>query len=220
MTAVGVKICGLTRRPDAELVAASGAHYGGVILAPGGRRSITPGAAAALFDRLPLRRVGVFVDAPPSELVAAAETAALDVLQLHGEESPEAAAALRRDGRWAVWKAIRPRSASEYLRELGRYADSVDGILLDGWSPDAPGGTGSRFPWEEVAAHLGDFPRSLHLIVAGGLTPESVAAAVELLHPAVVDVSSGVEEAPGRKSSAAVSAFLAAVRGAAVDPFP
>lgn len=220
MTAVQVKICGLMRRPDAELAAASGAHYGGVILAPGGRRSISPAAAASLFDGLPLRRVGVFVDADADALRRAGEQASLHVLQLHGAENPEQAAALRQDGRWEVWKALRPRTAAEFLAEVGRFAGAVDGILLDGWSAAAPGGTGARFPWEVIAEHRAEFPGQLRLIVAGGLSPANVAAAVQLLRPEVVDVSSGVEHSPGEKSPEAVSAFVAAVRDAATDPFP
>lgn len=214
-----VKFCGLVRRPDAELVAASGARYGGVILAPGGRRSVTPGHAATLFADLPLRRVGVFVDANLAELHAAAATAGLHVLQLHGGESPGFAAELRAEGRWEIWKALRPRSAEEFLHSLDRYAGVVDGLLLDGWSASAPGGTGARFPWEMVAGHRDRVPEGVRLIVAGGLAPDNVAAAISLLRPAVVDVSSGVESAPGVKDAAAISAFAAAARAAASDSF-
>lgn len=219
MKTVQVKICGLTRRPDAELATASGAQFAGVILAPGGKRSITAEAAGRLFEGLPLRRVGVFVDAAPAELQRAAAVASLDVVQLHGAESPATAARIRAEGLRRVWKAIRPRSAEEFLSALELYADSVDGLLLDGWSAEAHGGTGTRFPWEAVAVHRDALPESLELIVAGGLSPVNVAAAIELLRPDVVDVSSGVERAPGVKDPAAVPAFVAAVRNAAVDPF-
>lgn len=218
MTRVRVKICGLTRRPDAELAAGSGAHYGGVILAPGGRRSITPEVAASLFEQLPLRRVGVFVDAGDDELERAAKVAALDIVQLHGAESPAYAERLRARRRWEVWKAIRPRDAAEFVTELQRYAGAVDGILLDGWSTDAAGGTGARFPWQAIAPHRNDLPEGVRLIVAGGLSQANVAAAIELLRPGVVDVSSGVEDSPGVKNASAVSAFITAARSAAVDP--
>lgn len=220
MTTPQVKICGLMRRPDAELALASGAHYGGVILAPGGRRAVTPEAAAALFDGLTLRRVGVFVGAEASALRRAAGVAKLHVLQLHGSESPAFAEELRAEGRWEVWKAIRPRSAAEFIAEAERYAGSVDGILLDGWSAEAPGGTGSSFPWKAVAEHRDRLPAELRLIVAGGLTAANVETAIALLRPSVVDVSSGVETAPGRKDSKAVPAFVCAVREAAMDSFP
>lgn len=221
MTTVRVKICGLTRRPDAELAAASGARYGGVILAPGGRRSISPSDARGLFEGLPLRRVGVFVDEGADSLRRAAETAELDVLQLHGKEPPSVIEALRAaNGDWQIWKALRPRTADEFLAELPRYRELVDGILLDGWSAAAAGGTGARFPWELIAAHRDHIREPLRLIVAGGLSSLNVGTAIDLLRPSVVDVSSGVEDAPGVKNRDAVQAFMAAARSAAPEPFP
>lgn len=218
MSEVRVKICGLTRREDAELAAASGAHFGGVILAPGGRRSITADRAAMLFECTPLVRVGVFVDEPLDALRATAERVSLAVIQLHGDEAPETTAQLRADGRWQVWKAIRPRSAQEFLDGLARYEGAVDGFLLDGWSPDAPGGTGSRFPWEEVADHRDAIDDAVTFSVAGGLKPLNVAHAIHLLRPDIVDVSSGVEDAPGIKSPKVVAEFMSAVREARRDP--
>ena len=219
MKPVDVKICGLTRRPDAELAAASGARFGGVILAPGGHRSITPVAAAAIFEGLPLLRVGVFVDADPDDLLRAAELVRLDVVQLHGSEPPGLAAELREAGSREVWKALRPRDPAELLEGLERYAGVVDGVLLDGWSADAPGGTGARFPWSKIAGHRDRIDPAIRFIAAGGLRPENVASAIEILRPDVVDVSSGVEESPGIKSSTAVPAFLAAVQHAGGDPY-
>src|SRR5690606_28168588 len=137
------KICGLTRRGDAEVAAAAGAHFGGVILAPGGRRSVAPEHARSLFSELPLRRVGVFVDAPLDDLRRTADLVALDVVQLHGGESPSDASTLRAEQRWEVWKALRPRSATEFTDLLDAFIGTVDGILLDGWSAVAPGGTGA-----------------------------------------------------------------------------
>lgn len=218
MIEVQVKICGLTRREDAELAAASGANFGGVILAPGGRRSISPEQAVTVFEGTSLTRVGVFVDEPHDSLREAAERAGLEVIQLHGDESPEVAAQLRSEGRWQIWKALRPRDAEELLEGLNRYQDSVDGLLLDGWSPDAPGGTGSQFPWKEVANHRDALDGTLTFTVAGGLKPQNVARAIQLLRPDIVDVSSGVEEAPGIKNPTIVSEFMAAVRTARRDP--
>jgi phosphoribosylanthranilate isomerase len=117
-----VKICGLTRREDAEAAAAAGADYAGVILAPGYRRSVLPAAAAGILGSLPLRRVGVFVDAGLEEIRAAAERAGLGVVQLHGSEPPALARSLRAEGRWRVWKALRPRSAAEFAAEVERSA--------------------------------------------------------------------------------------------------
>jgi phosphoribosylanthranilate isomerase len=208
-----VKICGLTRREDAEAAAAAGADYAGVILAPGYRRSVLPAAAAEILGSLPLRRVGVFVDAGLEEIRAAAERAGLDVVQLHGFEPPALARALREEGRWRVWKALRPRSVAEFVAEVERYAGVVDALLVDGWSERAAGGTGTAFEWEEIARQREALGETA-LVVAGGLSAENVARAVRLLRPAAVDVSSGVERSPGAKDAAAVAQFVAAARGA------
>lgn len=211
-----VKICGLTRRSDVEAAAASGARYGGVILAPGGRRSVAVAGAGALFAGLPLAPVGVFVDAEAETVAEAATVAGLRVVQLHGSEPAATARALRADGRWAVWKAVHVRDADSLARAADEYASDVDALLLDGWSPSAPGGTGTRFDWDALAARRAELPETLALVVAGGLDPENVARAIELLRPQVVDVSSGVETAPGVKDPAAIRAFIAAARGAAL----
>lgn len=207
-----VKVCGLTRAQDAAVAVEAGARYLGVILAPGGKRTVTPEAAAVIFDTLDARRVGVFVNATVEELRRAAGTARLDVLQLHGDEPPELAAALRGEG-FTVWKAVRPRDGDEFAAAAVRYDGAVDALLLDGYSARARGGTGVSFPWREVAARLDALPPDVALVAAGGLHPENVAEAAAILRPAVVDVSSGVETSPGVKDAAAVRAFVAAVRG-------
>lgn len=210
--APALKVCGLTRHADARRACLAGAAYLGVVLAPGGRRSLTPAAAAAVLDGLAARRVGVFVDATLPELRDAAALARLDVLQLHGDEPPELLRALRAAGGWTLWKALRPRSADEFLQAVERYAGVADALLLDGWSAQARGGVGARFPWAEVAAVRHRLPPGNGLVVAGGLTAENVAEAIGLLAPDAVDVSSGVERAPGVKDAAAIRAFAAAVR--------
>lgn len=207
-----VKICGLTRHEDAAVAVDAGARYLGAILAPGGKRTVTPEAAAVIFGDLPARRVGVFVDATADELRRVAEDARLDVLQLHGDEPPELATALRGEG-FVVWKAVRPRGGDDFVAAAVHYEGAVDALLLDGWSAEARGGTGASFPWREVAAHLHALPAGMALVAAGGLRPENVAEAASVLRPAVVDVSSGVERAPGIKDEAAVRAFAAAVWG-------
>lgn len=207
-----VKVCGLTRHGDAAVAVEAGARYLGAILAPGGRRTVTPRAAAVIFGNLPAKRVGVFVNATADELRRAAQAARLDVLQLHGDEPPELASTLRGEG-FTVWKAVRPRDGDEFAAAAVHYAGAVDALLLDGWSADARGGTGTAFSWREIAARLGDLPPDVALVAAGGLRPENVAEAAEILRPSVVDVSSGVESAPGVKDDAAVRAFVAAVMG-------
>ncbi|HEX6748478.1 MAG TPA: phosphoribosylanthranilate isomerase [Longimicrobium sp.] len=209
-----VKVCGLMRHEDAVVAAEAGARYLGAILAPGYRRTVTPEAAAVIFEGLPAQRAGVFVNAAADELRRAAEAARLDVLQLHGDESPDLAAALRGEG-FTVWKAIRPRSGDEFAEAAVLYAGSVDALLIDGFSADARGGTGTAFPWREVAERIAALGLDVAIVAAGGLRPENVAEAASILRPDVVDVSSGVESAVGIKDAEAVRAFAAAVRGLA-----
>lgn len=208
-----VKICGVCRPEDARAAAAAGADYVGVILSPGFSRSQDVDQAARIFAAAGnLRRVGVFVDAAPADVAALARTLALDTVQLHGAERAEDVDALRRATGIAVWKAIRPRSADELAALAATYA-TADALLLEGWRPGVVGGAGVRAPWEALSAAR----RALgarRLVLAGGLDPGNVARAVATLRPHVVDVSSGVEDGPGRKSAEAIAAFVAAARAA------
>lgn len=206
-----VKVCGLTRREDALAAARAGAAYLGVVLAPGGKRTVAIDVAAQLLGGLNARRVGVFVDATPETLLRNGEALSLDVLQLHGDETPEQVREAAAAGPWRVWKAVRIRTAEDFLRAVERFTGSADALLLDGWHPAARGGTGTPFPWEAIAEHRAKLPSHLSLVVAGGLRADNVARACALLHPSVVDVSSGVERAPGIKDADAIRAFKAAV---------
>jgi phosphoribosylanthranilate isomerase len=206
-----VKVCGLTRREDAETAVEAGAAYLGAILAPGYRRSVTADAAGVMFRSLLATPVGVFVDADGDALLAAAESAGIRVVQLHGGESPELADRVRSAG-YQAWKAVRVRGPDDVSAALARYAGAVDALLLDGYDPSAAGGTGTAFDWAAVAARLGALPDGLMLVAAGGLRPDNVARAARLLRPHAVDVSSGVEGSPGIKDPAAVRAFVRAVR--------
>jgi phosphoribosylanthranilate isomerase len=210
-----VKICGLTRRADAVAAVGAGASYLGVILMPGGRRSLTVAQAAQVVGGLAARKVGVFVNQDAESILAASAQVELDVIQLHGDESPAFVDALRARAGRAIWKAVRPRDAAEFLDAVSRYSASVDALVLDGWSETAYGGTGAAFPWEAVAAVRAVLPASVALVAAGGLGEANVARAVALLRPAVVDVSSGVEAAPGRKDHTKIRAFVRAARAAA-----
>lgn len=205
-----VKVCGLMRREDAAVAAEAGARWLGVILAPGYRRSVTADDARIILQGFPVRRVGVFVDADELMLRSVAEAAGVDVLQLHGDEPPELAARMRAAG-WEVWKAVRARDADDFSAAAARYAGAVDALLVDGYTPDTHGGAGVRFDWDAVAARRGELPSEVRLIAAGGLRPDNVAEAVRILRPHAVDVSSGVESAPGRKDPQAVREFVRAV---------
>jgi phosphoribosylanthranilate isomerase len=208
---VDVKICGVCRAGDARVAAAAGARWLGVILAPGYSRTQTVDGARVIFEAAAIRRAGVFVDAEPDEVASAARALALDAVQLHGEESPAYVGALRGAVGCEVWKAIRVRDPRDLSAAAGPYAGHVDAVLLDGWSPDAHGGAGVSFDWSAAAAHV---PAGVRLIVAGGLRPENVARAVSVLRPAMVDVSSGVEDVVGQKAPDRIHAFIAAARGA------
>lgn len=214
MSSPAVKICGLCRPEDAAHAAAAGADYVGVILAPGGPRTRSLEAARRIFAAADgPARVGVFVDATLDELLAAAERLRLDVLQLHGSEPPQLGALLRERGH-VVWKALRPRSRGELLDGAAEHGGGADALLLDGFSPAAAGGAGVLFDWDAVASARSQLPEELGLVVAGGLTPANVAAAVTRLAPDVVDVSSGVEARAGEKDPERVEAFIAAARDA------
>lgn len=208
-----VKICGLRRREDVEAAVESGAAYLGLVFAESPRRVPTPSRAAELVEGVPARAVGVFVDAAPAEVLRTAETVPLDVVQLHGSESPELCASFRSAG-LRVWKALRPESPGELADGVERYRDGVDGLLVEGYSEEAAGGTGSSFPhgwWETAGLGEAAAEGGPELILAGGLTPENVGTALGRTSPHVVDVSSGVEREPGVKDPRLIRSFVRAV---------
>lgn len=217
-----VKICGLARREDVEAAVEAGAAYLGLVFAESPRR-VTPSRAAGLVEGVPARVVGVFVDAPAAEIRETAEAVPLDVAQLHGSESPDLCETVRGTG-LRVWKALRPRSAADLAEGAARYRGSVDGLLVEGFSEEAAGGTGTAFPheWWREAGLDEDDGQGPALILAGGLTPENVAAALARTSPRVADVSSGVETAPGVKDPDRIRAFVHAVRegGSRSGPAP
>jgi phosphoribosylanthranilate isomerase len=211
-----VKICGVCRAEDARMVERAGADYVGVVLAPGTARSQSVQSAGEIYASAgTIRRAGVFVDAEFPWAASVARQLGLHILQLHGSEDAEHVSALRDAGDWRVWKALRPRSQAEFMDQVKRYATVVHGILLDGYSAHATGGSGTAFPWEDVARARDRFPAHVDLIVAGGLHAANVERVIELLAPGIVDVSSGVEESRGIKSESRVRAFIAAARSKA-----
>ncbi len=210
--AIRVKICGLTRLEDARHARAAGADYLGAILSEGFGRSVEPARARAFVEAGGAPLVGVLVDAPVADAAMRARAAGAAVLQLHGDEPPALLDRLRGEGSWELWKAVRPRSDDELRRAIAAYAEHADALLLDGWHAKVRGGAGVRFDWDLLVRVRAELPVGRRLIVAGGLTPETVADAVATLAPDVVDVSSGVESAPGRKDPAKVEAFIRAAR--------
>lgn len=207
---VRVKICGITNLEDALAATAAGADSLGFVFVPGTPRHITPDRALEIVRALPpfVVRTGLFVDASEGEIRDAVAQAGLDAVQLHGDEPPELGIKLRPAVR--VLKAFRVRGEST-LETLPAYLDAADAWLLDAYVPGAHGGTGARFDWNlATAAKRHGKP----IILAGGLTPENVAAAVKTVRPYAVDVSSGVESSPGRKDAAKVAAFIHAAKAA------
>lgn len=197
-----VKVCGLTRPMDALAAEAVGVDAVGVVFAEGSKRRVDLAQAAEVLAPLGpfVTRVGVFTDARPDELWAAVERLRLDAVQLHGQLEPAQLAALR--VRVRVIKAV-SWTPSLDLRGLAELP--VDALHVDG--PQA--GSGRSFAWGEAAADgLARLPR---WVLAGGLQPENVAAAAEALRPWAVDVSTGVESAPGLKDPLRMAAFMAAV---------
>lgn len=208
-----VKICGLRRRDEVRAAAEAGADYVGLVFADSPRR-VTPSEAGALAGKASeagLVPVGVFVDRPVEEVRSLASRVVFEVAQLHGDENPEACRQLRHGG-LEVWKAVRPRSREELWEAVERYRGAVDALLVEGHSPEAAGGTGTRLPLEWLEDE-GSRPLP-RLVLAGGLDPDNVAEAVREARPDVVDVSSGVEAAPGEKDPERIRAFVAAVQEA------
>lgn len=215
-----VKICGLTTVEDAVAADAAGADYLGMVLSQGFGRSLLPddGVEVGLVVEAPV--VAVLVDESPSEAERIARLVEASVIQLHGSESPEYVAELRRRGSWAIWKAVSVRRPDDVIRTIEAMGSFVDGLLLDGWHPSRPGGSGVAFSWKDAAAVRDAFPPGLDLIAAGGLTPLNVAEAVSVLRPDVVDVSSGVELHPRRKDHELVRSFIENARKGGGAPSP
>lgn len=209
---VEVKICGLTRRADATEAAAAGADYLGVVLVPSSPRHVDTARAREVVAGLDALPVVVVADAAPEAVARAAEIVEAGIVQLHGSETPDELLRLRELGGWRLWKALRVRDPAALEDAVESFLGVADGILLDGWDPDAPGGTGTAFSWEEVRPLRDRLSPDLTLVAAGGLTPENVTRAVQSLSPDVVDVSSGVESRPGVKDARKVRAFVESAR--------
>ncbi|GAB4574541.1 MAG: phosphoribosylanthranilate isomerase [Anaerolineae bacterium] len=216
---VHVKICGLTTFEDALIAAGAGADLLGFNFYPPSPRYISPAACRQITDALrdqlgsacPIL-VGVFVNAP--DVAAIMAQAGVDVAQLHGDEPPEAVTALA--GR--VFKAIRPRSVKALEELVAAYAlygandERLPSLLVDAHHPDLYGGTGQQTSLSIALTARARVPR---LMLAGGLTPDNVAAQIRAVRPWGVDVASGVEGTQkGRKDPAAIRAFMAAVKTA------
>ncbi len=205
---VKVKICGITNLKDARQALESGASFIGFNFYTRSPRYITPSAARRILQRLPkkVKSVGVFVNESEERILAVARRTGLDYLQLHGEESPDAVARLKR--MLPVIKAIRVRDSFS-TRELFPYKHAT-AFLLDGFDRRRHGGSGKTFRWD-IARRAN---RAGRVFLAGGLTPDNVGAAIRSAKPYAVDVCSGVEAKFGKKDPALVKDFMRAVREA------
>ena len=208
-----IKFCGMTRREDLSAAADLGADYVGVILA-GGPRALTVARARELLCDLPdsLKRVGVFGrEGPAGSPAEVARSLALHVVQLHGDPDVSAVGDVRRRFDGQVWAALRV-AGTRLPAHARALSESADAIVLDAYSPSALGGTGVALPWEQLADELASLSSAARLVLAGGLRPETVSEAIRVIAPDIVDVSSGVELAPGIKDHAKLRAFRDAVR--------
>ncbi|MDE2513214.1 MAG: phosphoribosylanthranilate isomerase [Alphaproteobacteria bacterium] len=208
---VASKICGLSTPDTVAAAIAGGARFVGFVFFPPSPRNLSPAQAAPLIRGVPVgvTRVGVFVDPDDDLLKRVLAAAPLDLVQLHGDETPERVAQIKQRFGKKTMKAIKVAGESD-LDAAPRYYGVADWLMFDARPPKAatrPGGNALAFDWELVRARQWPLPWML----SGGLTPANVAEAVRIARATVVDVSSGVESAPGVKDVAKIGAFLAAV---------
>ncbi|WP_208350484.1 phosphoribosylanthranilate isomerase [Pseudaestuariivita rosea] len=209
---VKIKICGLKRSEEIRAAADAGAQYVGLVFFPKSPRNITVEQAKALATTAPvgLAKVGLFVDTPDDFLDRVLTSVPLDILQLHGHETPDQVAHIRQRYGLPVMKAIGIADEAD-LPQINDYAAVADQILVDAKPPktaDLPGGNGLSFDWRLIAGRRWPVPWML----AGGLTPLNVAEAVRLTGASQVDVSSGVESAPGVKDIDLITDFISAAQ--------
>lgn len=196
-----VKICGITRIEDLRAACDAGADAVGFVFYDKSPRRVSIETAAALVRAVPpfVQTVGLFVNAEPAQVESVLAAAPLDLLQFHGDETPQACA---RYGRPWI-KAIRVTPETDLL-ECAADFEAARGLLLDAFVPGVPGGTGERFDWSLIPAGL-----PLPVVLSGGLDPDNVAEAVRRVRPWAVDVSSGVEASKGIKDAHKVARFVA-----------
>ena len=201
---VRVKVCGITRSEDAIAAVQCGADAIGFVFWPHSARYIDPESARRIAEVIPpfICTVGVYVDPDAAWVEETARAAKLNLLQFHGDESPEFCNQFSQP----YIKAIRVKPDTDLLQYAQRYG-AAKGLLLDTYAADMPGGTGHAFDWQLIPQQL-----SLPLILSGGLNPDNVARAIKQTQPWAVDVSSGVEAAKGIKDEKKIIAFMQGVK--------
>ncbi|MFJ3466272.1 phosphoribosylanthranilate isomerase [Pseudomonas sp. NPDC090201] len=206
MSAVRSKICGITRIEDALAAVEAGADAIGFVFYPKSPRAVTIEQAQRIIAQLPpfISTVGLFVNADRQELKALLEVVPLDLIQFHGDETPEQC-----EGYGRPWiKALRVQAGDDIAASCALY-DKARGILLDTFVAGVPGGTGETFDWALIPKQL-----SKPIVLAGGLTSANVSQAIAQVRPYAVDVSGGVEMSRGIKDHDKIRAFMSAVHGA------
>lgn len=206
MASTRIKICGITTQKDAHAATSSGADAIGLVFYAKSPRCITVDQAAEIATIVPpfVSVVALFVDEPAASIERTLRRIPIDLIQFHGDESPEFCQQFGRP--WI--KALRVRPGVDIANACRQY-HCARGILLDSWQEGMPGGTGKSFDWHLA---MGDLP--LPVVLAGGLHEGNVGDAIRALHPAAVDVSNGVELSPGIKDVHRIRRFIAAVRAA------
>lgn len=198
-----VKICGITRLQDALVATQAGADALGFVFYPPSPRAVDADTAGSIVRRLPafVSATGLFVNATVDEVQQVLDRVPLDLLQFHGDETPEYCESFARP----YIKALRMEPGVD-IAAAARSYESARGILLDAWVPGIPGGTGQMFDWDTIPDTL-----AKPLILAGGLTVDNVKLAIEQVRPWAVDVSGGVEAGRGIKDAVKVRAFMCQV---------
>jgi phosphoribosylanthranilate isomerase len=215
----GLKFCGLTRAEDAQYAAELRASHAGVIFAHSPRQ-VSIDEANDVLDAAgsSVKRVGVFATRSASEVLDAARRVRLDVLQLHGAPCLTLVPDLRKVFDGEIWSVVAVRGGSSDLsgKALAQASEYSDAVLLDTAVGQTTGGTGRTFDWAAMSTILGNFRPKVPIVVAGGLNAENVRDAIRALQPSIVDVSSGVESAPGLKDRSLMRAFAEAVHSASI----
>ena len=203
---VRTKICGITRLEDAQAAARAGADAIGLVFYAPSPRAVTPDQAVQAIAGLPpfVTVVGLFVNATREEVLSTLAAVPLDLLQFHGDETPAFCGGFGRPFLKALQVAPQAQPA-DLINYAAAYAavPGARGILLDAHAAGLRGGTGRTFNWDVIPPGL-----ALPVVLSGGLSPDNVAEAVRQVRPAAVDVSSGVERAPGIKDHAKIEAFI------------
>ena len=207
------KICGITRVEDVHAVVNAGCDAIGFVFYPPSPRHVTLAQAESLIRAVPayVQAVGLFVNSRADEIQAILNKVPLDILQFHGDETPEQCQVIARQVGRRWYKAIQVQPDLDVVAEIQRYQDAgASAVLLDAWHPDLKGGTGHSFDWDT-------FPKlNIPLILAGGLNPDNIEQAILTTQAYAVDVSGGVESAKGIKDQQLIERFMQGVhRGSA-----